>query len=119
MPLIAAAALFIAGSALILTLSRSSPVLVICAITAIFGAVNGAGIVGNQLALYRQTSADTIGTASGLMRTSQYVSSIASAVLIGAVFSRTVDSAGLHHAALILIGISVVLLLMTVFDRRL
>jgi hypothetical protein len=53
------------------------------------------------------------------MRTSQYVSSIASAVLIGVVYSRTVDSAGLHHAALILIGMSVVLLLMTVFDRRL
>jgi MFS family permease len=118
-PLIVAAVLFIAGSALILTLSKSSPVLAISAVTAIFGAVNGAGIVGNQLALYRQTPPDTIGTASGLMRTSQYVSSIASAVLIGVVFSRTVDSAGLHHAGLILIGVSLVLLLMTVFDRRL
>src|SRR4029077_20277628 len=108
-----------AGSALILTLSKTSPAIAIAGVTAVFGAVNGAGIVGNQLALYRQTPADTIGTASGLMRTSQYVSSIASAALIGAVFSRTVDSAGLHHAGLILIGISVVLLLMTVFDRRL
>jgi predicted MFS family arabinose efflux permease len=49
MPLVAAAVLFIAGSVLILTLSKSSPVLVISAVTAIFGAVNGAGIVGNQL----------------------------------------------------------------------
>jgi predicted MFS family arabinose efflux permease len=110
---------FIGGSVFILTLSKSSSVFAISAVTAIFGAVNGAGIVGNQLALYRQTPADTIGTASGLMRTSQYVSSIASAVLIGVVYSRTVDSAGLHHAALVLIGMSVVLLLMTLFDRRL
>ena len=103
---------------LILTLSKSSPLLAISAVTAIFGAVNGAGMVGNQLALYRQSPPDTIGTASGLMRTSQYVSSIASAVLIGVVYSRGVDSAGLHHAGLLLIGISVVLLLMTVLDRR-
>jgi predicted MFS family arabinose efflux permease len=119
MTLIVAAVLFIGGSVFIFTLSKSSSVFAISAVTAIFGAVNGAGIVGNQLALYRQTPADTIGTASGLMRTSQYVSSIASAVLIGVVYSRTVDSAGLHHAALILIGMSVVLLLMTLFDRRL
>jgi MFS family permease len=119
MTLIVAAVLFIGGSVFILMLSTSSSVFAIGAVTAIFGAVNGAGIVGNQLALYRQTPADTIGTASGLMRTSQYVSSIASAVLIGVVFSRTVDSAGLHHAAVILIGMSVVLLLMTLFDRRL
>ena len=119
MTLIVAAVLFIGGSVFILTLSKSSSVFAIGAVTAIFGAVNGAGIVGNQLALYRQTPADAIGTASGLMRTSQYVSSIASAVLIGVVYSRTVDSAGLHHAALVLIGMSVVLLLMTLFDRRL
>lgn len=119
MTLIIAAVLFIGGSVFVLTLSKSSSVYAISAVTAIFGAVNGAGIVGNQLALYRQTPADTIGTASGLMRTSQYVSSIASAVLIGVVYGRTVDSAGLHHAALILIGTSVVLLLMTLFDRHL
>jgi MFS family permease len=118
MTLIVTAVLFLAGSVLILTLSKSTPVLVISAITATFGAVNGAGIVGNQLALYRQTSAETIGVASGLMRTSQYVSSIASAVVIGAVFGHTISSTGLHHMGLVLIGVSVVLLLMTVFDRR-
>jgi MFS family permease len=119
MPLIVAAVLFIAGSVLILALSKSSPVLAIGGVTAIFGAVMGAGVVGNQLALYRQTPAETIGTASGLMRTFQYVSSIASAVLIGAVYRRTVDVAGLHHLGLILIATSAVLLLMTVFDRHL
>ena len=117
--LVSAAALFVAGALLILMLSKSSPILAISALTGIFGAVNGAAMVGNQLALYRQTPAETIGTASGLMRTCQYVSSIASAMLIGAVYSRTVDSTGLHHAGLILVGLSVVLLLMTVFDRRL
>jgi predicted MFS family arabinose efflux permease len=117
MSLIVAAVLFIAGAVLILTLSKSSSVFAISAVTAIFGAVNGVGVVGNQLALYHQTPADTIGTASGLMRTSQYVSSIASAVLIGVVYSRSVESAGLHHAGLILIGVSLVLLVMTVFDR--
>jgi MFS family permease len=119
MPLVVAAVLFIAGSALILTLSKTSPAIAIAGVTAIFGAVNGAGIVGNQLALYRQTPAETIGTASGLMRTSQYVSSIASAVLIGAVYGRTVNSTGLHQAAVVLIGVSAILLLMTVFDRHL
>ena len=119
LPLIVAAVLFIAGSVLILTLSKSTPVFAIGALTAVFGAANGASTVGNQLALYRQTPAEAIGTASGLLRTSQYVASIASATLIGAVYSRTVNSAGLHHLGLILIGMSVVVLLMTLFDRHL
>jgi MFS family permease len=119
LPLVVAAVLLIAGSALIVMLSKSSSVFAIGAVTAIFGAVNGASIVGNQLALYSQTPAEPIGTASGLLRTSQYIASIASAILIGAVFSHSVDSAGLHHVALILIGMGVVVLLMTAFDRRL
>jgi hypothetical protein len=35
------------------------------------------------------------------------------------VFRTRVDDSGLHHASLIMIGIGVVVLLMTVLDRRL
>ena len=119
MPLIVAAVLLLAGSLLLLMLSKSSPILGIVAVTAIFGITNGASVVGNQLALYCQAPAETIGTASGLLRTFTYVGSIASAVITGAVYSHTVDTAGLHRMGLILTGVGVVLLLMTVCDRHL
>jgi predicted MFS family arabinose efflux permease len=119
LPLVVAAVLLLAGSVLLLTLSESSPILGIAAVTAIFGVTNGASVVGNQLALYGQAPAETIGTASGLLRTFTYVGSIASAIITGAVYSHTVDTAGLHHMGLMLTGVGVVLLLMTVCDRNL
>jgi MFS family permease len=118
-PLIVAAVLLLLGSALILILSRSSSIFVVAAVTAIFGIMNGASTIGNQLALYRQSPAQAMATASGLLRTAQYVGSIVSAIITGMAFRTTVDSAGLHHMGLILIGIGAVVLIMTVCDRQL
>jgi MFS family permease len=117
--LITSAVLLLVGSALILVLSRSSPILLVAAVTSIFGIMNGANTIGNQLALYRQTPALATGTASGLLRTAQYVGSMASAIITGIAFRHTVDSAGLHHIGVILIGIGAVVLIMTVCDRQL
>jgi MFS family permease len=117
--LIGGAVLLVAGSASILLLSSATPILGIIGVTAIFGVTNGASSVGNQLALYTQAPAETIGTASGLLRTFSYVGSIASAVITGAAFSQTVDTAGLHRVGLILVAIGAVVLLMTICDRRL
>jgi MFS family permease len=42
-----------------------------------------------------------------------------SATIIGLVFRTRTDDSGLHHASLIMIGVGLVVLLMTVLDRKL
>jgi len=117
--LIASAVLMVAGSVAILFLTSHSPVVVIIVITALFGFASGAGNVTNQTALYRESPAEKVGTASGLLRTFGYIGSIASATITGLVFRTRVDDAGLHSVALIMIGIGIVVLLMTALDRQL
>jgi MFS family permease len=118
-PLIASAVFFLLAAIATLFLTSHSPIVAIIAVTALFGAASGASNVTNQTALYQAAPADKVGTASGLLRTFGYVGSIASATITGAVFNVRVDDTGLQHVGLILIGIGVVVLLMTVFDRQL
>ena len=117
--LIASAILLVAGAVATLFLTSRSPVVVIIAVTALFGLASGAGNVTNQTALYREAPAEKVGTASGLLRTFGYIGSIASATITGLVFRTRVDDAGLHSVSLIMIGIGIVVLLMTALDRQL
>ncbi|HEY4278565.1 MAG TPA: MFS transporter [Conexibacter sp.] len=118
-PLIAGAAAALAGSVGVLLLTTSTPALAIVAVTLLFGITFGTIAVGNQTALYTQAPAAQVGTAAGLYRTFSYIGSIASATITSIVFRTKVDDGGLHTLALILIGVSAVVLLMTVLDRRL
>ena len=118
-PLIGAAALIVLGSVAALFLTSSSPVIAVIGVTALFGVMSGIASLANQTALYQQAPAQTLGTASGLLRTFGYVGSIASATITGIAFRTRVSDAGLHHVSLILIAIGAVVLLMTVFDRHL
>jgi predicted MFS family arabinose efflux permease len=111
----------VAGSVATLFLTSRSPVAVIIAVTALFGLASGAGNVTYQTALHRESPAEKVGTASGLLRTFGYIGSIASATITGLVFRTRVDDAGLHSVSLIMIGIGIgiVVLLMTALDRQL
>jgi MFS family permease len=118
-PLIISAVLSLTGAIATLFLTSNSPIVAIIAVTGLFGLMSGSSNVTNQTALYREAPAETVGTASGLLRTFGYVGSIAAATITGVAFRTHVDDAGLHHVSLILIGISIVVLVMTVFDRQL
>jgi nicotinamidase-related amidase/predicted MFS family arabinose efflux permease len=118
-PLIVAAALLVLGSVAALFLTSSTPVIAVIGVTAVFGLMSGIANLANQTALYRESPAEKLGTASGLLRTFGYVGSIASATITGVAFHTRVSDSGLHHISLILIGIGAVVLLMTVFDRHL
>jgi MFS family permease len=118
-PLIASAVLSLAGAVATLFLTSHSPVVAIIAVTTLFGLMSGLSNVSNQTALYSQAPAETVGTASGLLRTFGYVGSIAAATITGVAFRSRVDDSGLRHISLILIVIATVVLLMTIFDRRL
>ncbi|WP_270038680.1 MFS transporter [Solirubrobacter ginsenosidimutans] len=118
-PLIISAVLSLTGAVATLFLTTDSPIVAIIAVTGLFGLMSGSSNVTNQTALYREAPAETVGTASGLLRTFGYVGSIAAATITGVAFRTHVDDAGLHHVSWILIAISVVVLVMTVFDRQL
>jgi MFS family permease len=108
-----------AGSVATFFLTSHSPIIAIIGTTALVGLMSGASNVSNQTALYKEAPAEKVGTASGLLRTFGYVGSIASATITGIVFRVRVDDTGLRHVSVIMIGIGIVVLLMTAFDRQL
>jgi MFS family permease len=118
-PVIAAALTCLIGSAGVLFLSTSAWIGWIVVVTLVFGIAMGAAAAGNQTAVYDQAPTEQLGTASGLLRTSGYMGSIAASAITGIVFHTSVSDHGLHHIAWIMIGVSVAVVLMTVADRTL
>lgn len=118
-PIIGAAIACLIGSAGVLILSRSAWLGWVVVITLIFGVVMGLSAAGNQTALYSQAPAEQLGTASGLLRTFGYVGSIGSSAITGIVFHASVSDSGVHLIGWIMIGVSLALVLISVFDRTL
>jgi MFS family permease len=117
--LVGSAVFMIAGAIGTLLLDNRSPIISIMLVTGAFGLVSGLSNVSNQTVLYKEAPAASVGTASGLLRTFGYVGSIAASTITGIAFHTRVDDSGLHHVSLILLGIAIVVLLVTVFDRHL
>jgi predicted MFS family arabinose efflux permease len=88
-------------------------------ITLVFGVALGTASSGNQIALYTQAVGDQLGVASGLFRTFGYLGSIASSAITGIVFHQTVSDGGVHLIAWIMMGVGVVAVALSVFDRAL
>ena len=118
-PLIISALFLLLGALATLFLTHTSPIIAIIGVSVLFGVTTGATSVANQTALYREAPADVVGTASGLLRTFSYVGSIAAATITGIAFRSRVSDGGLHAMSYILLGVGLVVLFLTVFDRRL
>jgi len=118
-PLLLTGITLILGSVGLLLLDSQSSIFLIALVTLVFGISMGLFTVANQTALYSQAPENLIGTAAGLIRTFGYLGSIGSSALTGIVFGSKVDDAGLHTIAIILISVSVLVLILTVADRRL
>ncbi|WP_329369535.1 MFS transporter [Streptomyces sp. NBC_00669] len=118
-PLVTAAVAMLAGSLGILALTAHSPVVLVVAVTLVFGLCVGTATVSNQTALYTQSPPEQIGTASGLFRTFGYLGSIVSATVTGLAFKHGATDSGLHAAAVILIAAGAAVLAMTLLDRGL
>jgi MFS family permease len=118
-PIVAAALTCLVASAGVLLLDGSVWIGWIVVITLVFGISMGFGAAGNQTALYSQAPAEQLGTASGLLRTFGYVGSIASSAITGIVFHTRVSDGGVHVIGWIMIGVSLVLVLISVADRTL
>lgn len=118
MPLMMAAFACLAGSAGILFLTYSTPVLWIALETLVFGITMGATSAGNQTTLYTEVTVGQIASASGLFRTFGYIGSIASSALIAIVFNTSVTDGGLHLIGLIMLSASLVGILVVLIDRK-
>jgi MFS family permease len=117
-PLIWAALACLAAGVLTLFLSCAAWLFLTVLVTILLGFAIGAAS-SNQLALYEQADQEALGTASGLMRSFGYLGSIASSAVIGIVFRQCVTDTGIVVIAVIMIGASITLLLVTALDRTL
>jgi MFS family permease len=118
-PVVVAALATFGGAAGVLFLTSQTSVVWIVLITLLFGIALGTAASGNQTALYTQAPPDQLGVASGLFRTFGYVGSIASSAITGIVFHNGVSDDGVHLIALIMIGVAVIAVALSIFDRRL
>ncbi|MCU1530283.1 MAG: major facilitator superfamily 1 [Frondihabitans sp.] len=118
-PLLLAAVACIAAGVAVLFLHTDAWLVLTLIVTLLIGLATGAGISGNQTALYTQAAGEQLGTASGLLRSFGYIGSIASSAIIGIVFREHATDAGVGVIGWIMLGVSIVLLLITFLDRTL
>ncbi|MEV7039838.1 MFS transporter [Amycolatopsis sp. NPDC051061] len=109
----------LAGCALLLTLDSSAAVWLLVVVALVAGVPQGLNSLALQNSVYRQANPDDIGASAGLLRTFGYLGAIVSSALQGALYGPAADTGGLHDLALVLLGIGVVFLIVTVFDRSL
>lgn len=107
----------IAASAALLALNRGTAIWVLIGVGLLAGATQGMNGLANQNALFRQADAARMGTASGLLRTFQYLGAILSSAAVAIVFRTGASSRGLHDLAVIMIGCGVLLLAVVLADR--
>ncbi|HEX3812788.1 MAG TPA: MFS transporter [Mycobacteriales bacterium] len=109
----------IVGCVLLLTLHSSAAVWLLIVVALVVGIPQGLNSLALQNSVYRQANPDDIGASAGLLRTFGYLGAIISSAAQGAFYGRAADTGGMHHLALLLIGIGVAFLLITAFDRSL
>lgn len=117
-PLILSGAGLLAAAVVMLAITHESGVLILIGMSLLLGFVNGFSGFANQAVLYVQSPAADIAVAAGLYRTFGYLGAIFSSSLIGMVFGSAATDAGLHALAWVLAALGVVILVLTVFDRR-
>lgn len=118
-PLLVAAVACVAAGIAVLFLHTAAWFVLTLVITIVLGIAQGAGVSSNTTALYTQTRAEQLGTASGLLRSFGYLGSIASSAIIGIVFHHDVSNAGITTIGWIMLAVSLFLLSITAFDRTL
>jgi MFS family permease len=109
----------IVGCVLLLTLDSAAAVWLLIVVALVFGVPQGLNSLALQNSVYRQANPDDIGASAGLLRTFGYLGAIISSAAQGGFYGHAADTSGMHHLALLLIGIGVAFLLITVFDRSL
>ena len=117
-PLVLSGGALVAAAGLMLVITDSSSIIVLLLLSVLFGVTSGTSSFGNQAMLYLQSPAEQMAVAAGLLRTATYLGAIFSASLIGLAFGSAATDEGLHTLAVVLAALGVVLVAVTVLDRR-
>ncbi|MFD6700535.1 MULTISPECIES: MFS transporter [unclassified Microbacterium] len=116
--LLGSVAQLVAG-VLVLFMTGTSPIWFLVLAMLILGIPQGLNNLAIQNALYFQAEPERIASSAGLLRTFFYLGAIVSAVIYGNVYGARATTPGLHVLGWVVVGIAVVFLLITVFDRSL
>lgn len=104
---------------LVLWMTGSTPIWFIVIAMLILGIPQGLNNLSIQNALYHQADPSRIGSSAGLLRTFMYLGAIIAAAIYGNVYGARATTAGLHELGWVVIGVAMVFLAITVFDRSL
>jgi MFS family permease len=119
LPLVIAAVMPLVGGLLLTILTSDASIGLLVLVAGLFGVSQGLASVTNQAALYRQAPGDQIGSASGLSRTSIYLSAIVSSSIIGLVFGDRPNDADIHVIGWVIAISTAGAALLAAFDRSL
>jgi len=109
--------LFAAGCILLIRSDTAASLLVLLVLP--FGLPQGICSNANQAAVYVQAPYEEMGTAAGLLRTSQYVGAIVASSLLGLLLGKHPTDHGMHTLAWVMVVLSAGLVIVTVADRTL
>ncbi|MEV7085346.1 MFS transporter [Streptomyces sp. NPDC093085] len=117
--LLVGAAVQAVACALLFTLGAGSPVWLLVAVSLLVGVPQGLTSLALQNAVYHQAEPARIGSSAGLLRTFTYLGAIVAAAAGAAVFPHRADTAGLHHLAVGMLVVALLLLMTIPPDRSL
>jgi MFS family permease len=109
--------LFAAGCIALITSDTAASLLVLLVLP--FGLPQGICSNANQAAVYVQAPHEEVGTAAGLLRTSQYIGAIVASSLLGLLFGKHPTDHGMHALAWVMVVLSAALVIATLADRTL
>ena len=104
---------------LLLLLGPASELWLLLAVALVAGLPLGLIGLANQTAVYAQADPARTGSSAGLLRTSLYLGAIVATPTIGLAFPRQADTPGLHVLAVVMLGLTALLVVLTVLDRSL
>ncbi|WP_082008055.1 MFS transporter [Microbacterium mangrovi] len=116
--LVGSIAQLVAG-VLVLFMTGDSPIWMLVVTMLVLGIPQGLNNLAIQNTLYYQAEPERIASSAGLLRTFMYLGAIISSVVYGNVYGARATTGGLHTLGWVVIGISIVFFLVTVFDRSL
>ena len=116
--LIIGSILLLAGSLLLLLFDTATPVLGLVLVGGVLGVPNGFNNLGLQAAMYEVAAQEQIGAAAGGLQTCRYLGAIAATGIIGLIFGNQASSESLHALALIMAGVSAVLVVASLAAHR-
>lgn len=89
------------GTALLLTVHQTTPLLGLLVVMSVLGISNGFNNIGMQTSLFRFAEPEMTGAASGLFQTSRYLGAILSTALLGIFFNDQINVEHFHIVAAI------------------